>query len=85
MALIKVDKLYKGQYVSVRDYIVKEHIKKRQALRIKHSNKIMTIPFSKLKDGITNKELFKSKYSGTYYRLIDYLWKPDNKDQMKLI
>lgn len=85
MISVKVDKLWKGKYVSIRDYIVKDAKKTRQALKIRHRGQIMTVPYSELDKGIKNPDIFKSKINGHWYKLIDYEFKPNNKNQIALL
>ena len=80
MKITKVKKLWHGD-ISVRDYIVKEAIKKREDLKIIFNGEEMIINWWKLVDGKPNKEIFKSKHTNLEYYLIDYLWCPDKKQQ----
>ena len=83
MKITKVKKLWHGD-ISVRDYIVKEAIKKREDLKIIFNGQEMIIGWDKLLEGKKSKEIFKSKHTNLEYYLIDYLWKP-NQAQRKLL
>ena len=85
MKTTKVKKLWHGD-ISVRDYIVREAIIKREDLKVvfTKTGEEMIIDWDKLWEGKDNKEIFKSKHSSLEYYLIDYLWKP-NQSQRKLL
>lgn len=79
MAIVaRVEKLYKGKYVSVRSSLVEKAILRNQDLWIRYNNKFMKIPNKEIPiRGAWNDTLFKSKYKGSY-SLIDFLWSEDN-------
>tara|TARA_R110000868_G_scaffold16175_2_gene73140 strand:- start:193 stop:420 length:228 start_codon:yes stop_codon:yes gene_type:complete len=71
----KVTKLWKGQFVSVRDYELTKAIAKG-GLDIEHNGKIMHLTPEQLKDIKPTGEYHESKFSGQY-RLADIRWKPE--------
>ena len=81
----KVKKLWHGD-ISVRDYIIKKAINKKEDLKIilTKTGEEMVIDWDKLFKGKRNKEIFKSKHNSLEYYLIDYLWKPE-QSQRKLL
>lgn len=64
-------KLFNG-FASVRDYIVKDCIEKRESLVIVYKGDKMTIPFEFLTEWQLHKKEFKSKYGTGNYTLYDY-------------
>ena len=48
MIKVRVDKIFLGK-VSVRDYIYKKALRKKESLGIEHGNEFMFIPYDKLK------------------------------------
>ena len=88
MIKVQVDKIWLGK-VSIRDYIYKKCLRKKESLGITHGTEYMFIPYDKLKQAkqITN-ECFTSKFNGKKYKLIDFDWKPfkpENPNQEKLL
>lgn len=82
----EAQKIYNG-HVSVRDYLVKKCIKKKENLVIKIGGQSMTIKWDKLSDPFQfHKTKFKSQYKkGSSYELYDFEFKPDIKgEQLKL-
>jgi len=77
MEKIKVKKLYCG-FVSVRDYIIKKCLKEQKGIILKFEDKIMTIPYNKLKVFQLHKRKFKSKFNNKEYELVDFKFIPDN-------
>ena len=76
MIKVQVDKIWLGK-VSVRDYIYKKALRKKESLGIVHGKEYMFIPYENLKKArIYTDQLFKSKYNDKMYRLIDFDWKP---------
>jgi hypothetical protein len=73
----KVLKLWRGKYVSVRDYEV-TLAKKKGGLIIEHKNEYMILDNEKLTNLKPNVKV-QSNYKGTY-RLVDIEWKPDTKN-----
>ena len=80
----KVTKLWKGEYVSIRDYEAKAAIAKG-GLRITHSNQIMYLWPDQIKQLKPSSKVFKSKTGGKDYQLIDIKFVPDDPRQEKLI
>jgi len=73
-----VSKLWQGKYVSVRDYEVKDAIKKG-GLEINHEGQVMQIFPEELLKMAPSSKIIKSKFRGTY-RLVDILFKPLTDD-----
>ena len=71
----KVTKLWKGQFVSVRDYELTKAIEKG-GLEIEHNGKVMRLTPEQLRDIKPTGEYHESKFSGKY-RLADIRWKPE--------
>jgi len=88
MIKVQVDKVWLGK-VSVRDYIYKKALRKKESLGIVHGKEYMWIPYEKLKSAKSyTEESFKSKFNGKKYRLVDFDWKPykeANTDQGVLL
>ena len=88
MIKVQVDKVWLGK-VSVRDYIYKKALRKKESIGIVHGKEYMWIPYEKLKSAKSYTEAsFKSKFNGKEYRLVDFDWKPykeDNSKQEKLL
>ena len=74
----KVTKLWQGRYTSIRDYEIKNAIKKG-GMVIFHDNKQMIINADELKTLKPTSKVFQSKFKGTY-RLVDILFKPNSID-----
>ena len=85
MKTANINRLWHG-FASIRDYIIKDAIVKREDLRIvlRKTGEEMVVDWDKLFEGKKNKEIFKSKHNSLEYYLIDYLWKP-NQAQRKLL
>lgn len=77
MIKLNKTKLWKGQYISVRDYEVNKAIR-AGGLLLTYDGKKMTIMPDQLKQLNPNEDIQKSKY-GNDYRLIDIKWSPDNE------
>jgi hypothetical protein len=77
MIKLNKTKLWKGQYISVRDYEVNKAIRAGGLLLTYDGNK-MTIMPDQLKQLNPNEDIQKSKF-GNDYRLIDIKWSPDNE------
>ena len=88
MIKVRVDKVWLGK-VSVRDYIYKKALRKKESLGIEHGNEYMWIPYDKLKSAKSyTDQNFTSKFNGKKYRLVDFEWKPykdNNPNQEKLL
>ena len=88
MIKVRVDKVWLGK-VSVRDYIYKKALRKKESLGIEHGNEYMWIPYDKLKSAKSyTDQNFTSKFNGKKYRLVDFEWKPykdNNPSQEKLL
>ncbi len=84
MKRVKVKKLYKG-FASVRDYIIKDCLKKETGIIIEYGNKYMTVPYEKLKSALQlHRKKFESKFSDRKYELIDFKFYPDLEKQQEL-
>ena len=79
-----VTKLWQGKYVSVRDYEVREAIRKG-GLEINHAGKRMVVSPEELKRLTPNSKIIQSKFKGTY-KLVDIYFDPltDDPRQQKL-
>ena len=88
MIKVQVDKVWLGK-VSVRDYIYKKCLRKKESLGIVHGKQYMWIPYNKLKSAKSyTDQSFTSKFSNKKYRLVDFEWKPykdNNPNQEKLL
>jgi hypothetical protein len=70
----KVKKLFNG-FASVRDYIIKKCVDKREDLVIEYDGDSMTIPLSTLiRPFQIHKTKFKSKFNKGSYTLYDFKW-----------
>ena len=74
----QVNKLWKGRFVSVRDYEVQAAIKKG-GLRLFHNEQIMELSVDELKTLKPTGQNHQSKFGGSY-QLIDITWKPLTHD-----
>ncbi len=88
MIKVQVDKVWLGK-VSVRDYIYKKALRKKDSLGIIHGKEFMIIPYGQLKKAreYTDQNC-QSKFNSKTYRLIDFNWKPykePNPNQERLI
>ena len=72
----KVTKLWKGQYVSIRDYEL-EQAKNSGGIVIEHKSEKMTLGLDRLNVLKPSSRLFKSKTGGRSYRLVDVVFEPD--------
>lgn len=79
-----VTKLWKGEYLSIRDYEAKAAITKG-GLRITHNNQVMYLWPEQIKELKPSSKVFKSKTGGKDYQLIDIKFVPDDPRQEKLI
>jgi|SaaInl5LU_22_DNA_1037371.scaffolds.fasta_scaffold05150_2 hypothetical protein len=79
MIKLNKKKLWKGQYISVRDYEVDKAIRAGGLLLTYDGNK-MTIMPDKLKQLDPNEDIQKSKF-GKDYQLVDIKWSPDNESE----
>ena len=88
MIKVKVDKVWLGK-VSVRDYIYKKALRKKDSLGIIHGKEFMIIPYGQLKKAREyTQKLFMSKFNNQTYKLVDFNWKPykeTNPNQERLI
>jgi len=88
MIKVQVDKIWLGK-VSVRDYIYKKCLRKKESLGITHGKEYMWIPYADLKKAKQyTDESFKSKFNNKKYRLVDFDWKPfkpENVNQGRLV
>ncbi len=70
-----VKKLWKGKYVSVRDYEVLDAINSG-GMCITHNGDSMKLTPDQLKDLESQENVFKSQFNNRKYRLVDIVWKP---------
>lgn len=70
----QVKKLWKGQFVSIRDYEIKAAIQKG-GLRLFHNDQIMELSVEDLKVLKPTGQNHQSKFGGVY-QLVDVTWKP---------
>ena len=88
MIKVQVDKVWLGK-VSVRDYIYKKALRKKDSLGIIHGKEFMIIPYGQLKKAREyTKKLFMSKFNNQTYKLVDFNWKPykePNPNQERLL
>lgn len=83
MVTKKVTKLWKGEYLSVRDYEVQPAIK-AGGLRLIYQGEEMILHTEDLQQLKPTSKLFKSKTGGKDYRLIDIKWNPRFIDTSQL-
>lgn len=78
-----VKKLWKGMYISLRDYEIQQAIDKNYTIQAVHKGEVMILTPSRLKDiDLSIGTPQKSVYSGKTYRLIDVRWNPyDRSDK----
>ncbi len=75
-----VSKLWKGMYISLRDYEIQQAIDKNYTIEAIHKSQVMMLTPSRLKDiDLTVGTPQKSMYNKKSYRLIDVRWKPDDR------
>ena len=73
MIKVQVDKVWLGK-VSVRDYIYKKALRKKDSLGIIHGKEFMIIPYGQLKNAREyTKKLFMSKFNNQTYLQAFYL------------
>ena len=88
MIKVQVDKVWLGK-VSVRDYIYKKALRKKDSLGIIHGKEFMIIPYGQLKKAREyTQKLFMSKFNNQTYKLVDFNWKPykePNPNQERLL
>jgi hypothetical protein len=77
--------LWKGQYVSIRDYELEEG-KRRGGIEITHKGKVMTLGVDRLNILQPSGRIFQSKFGGKNYRLVDVVFEEDvvNENQGNL-
>lgn len=75
----QVKKLWKGQFVSIRDYEI-EKAKSDGLLRISFGDSTMTLGSYDLDKLQPSSRIFKSKTGGKDYRLVDIKFIPDQND-----
>lgn len=83
--LRKVTKLWKGMYISLRDYEIQKAIDDNYSIQVVHKGEVMIFTPTRLKEiDLTVGTPQKSMYDGKSYRLIDVRWKPyDRSDKSK--
>lgn len=74
MKIKQVKKLWKGQFVSIRDYEIKAAIQKG-GLRLSHNEQVMELSVEDLKSLKPTGQGHQSKFGGVY-QLVDITWKP---------
>ena len=75
--LRKVTKLWKGIYISLRDYEIQQAIDKNYTIQAVHKGEVMMLTPSRLKEiDLSVGTPQKSMYDGKSYRLIDLRWNP---------
>lgn len=75
-----VKKLWKGMYISLRDYEISKAISDGTTLLIKHKGESMRLSPSALKDiDLSIGTITKSMYNNQQYRLIDIRWRADGR------
>lgn len=85
MRKIKVKTLYNGT-VGIAEKLVRERVDGNLPLEVWHGDKCMTIPSPEIKGKITGKsELFNDRFGGAPYRLLYFVWKPDEPAQASLL
>jgi hypothetical protein len=81
MKKYKIKKLFKG-YASVRNYVVENCIIEKKPLQITYGKQIMTIfPENLTKFIQLNKQIYGSIFDNNYYRLYDYYFVPDKREE----
>lgn len=77
---VNIKKLLNGM-VSLRDYIVRDCIKKGIPLRVIHGGLYMILSPTELETERfqLTRRVFKSKFGDRNYQLFDYSWKPVNE------
>ena len=80
-----IKKLWKGMYISLRDYEIQQAIDKNYTIQAIHKGEVMMLTPSRLKDiDLTIGKPQKSVYDGKSYRLIDVRWNPyDRSDKSR--
>tara|TARA_R110000744_G_scaffold89973_4_gene174860 strand:- start:6159 stop:6416 length:258 start_codon:yes stop_codon:yes gene_type:complete len=80
----KVKKLWKGEFIDIRDYEIPKAIKKGGMI-VYYNGKHMTLTVEDLSNMKLNGQVIQSKYSGTY-KLCSIKWSPEteNPNQEKL-
>jgi hypothetical protein len=71
-------------FASIRDYIVEKAKREKKDLIVfcKELNEEIIVPHEKLKEGIKNKEKFKSKINEQTYSLVDFEWNKFKKPNL---
>lgn len=82
-----IKRLWQG-LASVRDYVVKDCIVKKQGLRLTliKTGEVMEIPYENLEKLMfqAHKTEMVSKFDGKKYLLVDFIWKPTLKQTQLL-
>jgi hypothetical protein len=80
-----IKKLWKGMYISLRDYEIQQAIDNNYTIQAIHKGEVMMLTPSRLKDiDLTIGTPQKSVYDGKSYRLIDVRWNPyDRSDKSR--
>lgn len=77
---IVVDRLWHG-FVSLRDYQVLKALENKEAIVILCHDESMAIPYEKLCLGKESSFVLHSKHNNKDYKLIDFPWIPDKKQE----
>ena len=75
---IEIKKLWHNSKISIRGYLVRQAIKDKQPILVKHNNKKMFLSVEALERGKTLTRNIPSKFPPyKTYDLIDYEWNPE--------
>lgn len=83
--IVNIEKLFNFEgklWVDVRDYVAKDHMKRKKDIRILHGDYYMDIPANKIwrtKKIITKQPIKSIIYKDQEYHLWSYEWKPIGK------
>ena len=88
MKIIKIERLYKDKYASLRDYQVRKAIEKNIPIKIEleGSEEYMILRPLQLKKGVASPTVFTSSYvpnegeEPLEYKLMDFMWKPTTEE-----
>tara|TARA_R110000868_G_scaffold8000_2_gene41540 strand:+ start:154 stop:411 length:258 start_codon:yes stop_codon:yes gene_type:complete len=74
----KVNKLWRGKFVSIRDYEIRKAIK-YGGMELEHEGKVMRLTVEDLRTITPTGKVFTSKFGGSY-QLADVTWTPLTHD-----
>lgn len=81
---VKVNSLWQGK-VGIHEKYINELRKTKEDLQITCENRTMTMSYQRVMMAVNfGKETFRDKYSGAYYRLAYFNWKPNDHVQLPL-